>query len=623
MVMKRTAIRNMLTASMVMLLACCIEDPNSNWTYGNQPGGNGSGSQSSSSGLIDLAELGSFTIEPDTSALNETESVPTDKSLPYYNSYIENNFESKFTTTVTFSANGAKVAGLANGDTITVNGSSVQVHAHNKGMVLKLQGECSNGSITIESEKKFQLLMSGLKLQSGSGPAVSIQNGNCFLVLENSNALSDDAAASYSDSLGNAVLYSRDDIRISGNGSLSVKAQNKLGKNALTTKDNLFIRPGINLNIECAGTAGHGIKAGDNITVMGGVINVQTGAAGCKAITTDANLAVAGGRITAITTGGVDNSDSSDPTGCSAIKADSTVQISGGMVYLKSTGQGGKGMSCDQEINISGGDIRIITSGSQYGSSSGGFGGGGFGGGGFGGGFGGGGSNGNTSTQGKVLPKGMKADGDILISGGSVMVRTSGTNAEGIESKSSYRQSGGYTAISAYDDGLNASATVSVSGGYLFSLSNGQGDGIDSNGSIQATGGVMIGIASTLGSEEGIDLENSTFTMSNATVISLGGGMGGMGGGMGSTYSGHYISTTISGKADTYMALMNGNAPMVVFKLPRTYSSANLKLSHPELRSGSYQLMSSCTPQGGSTWMILHEGATGIEGGSSTTVTSN
>jgi len=109
--------------------------------------------------------------------------------------------------------------------------------------------------------------------------------------------------------------------------------------------------------------------------------------------------------------------------------------------------------------------------------------------------------------------------------------------------------------------------------------------------------------------------------MSNATVIGLGGGMGGMGGGMGSTYSGRYIETTISGNADAYMALTDGDSPLVVFKLPRTYSSGKLLLSHPDLKSGSYKLLSSCTPEGGSTWMILYEGATGIQGGTSSSVT--
>ncbi len=99
--------------------------------------------------------------------------------------------------------------------------------------------------------------------------------------------------------------------------------------------------------------------------------------------------------------------------------------------------------------------------------------------------------------------------------------------------------------------------------------------------------------------------------------------MGGGGMGMGSRYDGHYLSTTLSGEAGSYIALTDGSTPMLVFQLPRTYSGASVLLSAPSLKSGSYQLCSGTTPQGGSLWMNLYEGATSVSGGSSATVKAN
>lgn len=578
---------------------------------GNTPGG------SSSSGLMDLGELSSFTVELNRTTLSESETIPVSDTDEYYNSYIENNFEAKKTTTITFNGSAdATIDGLISGDTIDVKGGNVEVHAHSKGFVLSIKGATENGSLKVYSDKKFSLLMNGVSITNPEGSAINIQNGNCFVVLQSDNSLTDGTSATYisqavtpdyaalvANEDNKAVFFSEDDLRFSGSGSLTINAQNSKGKAALSSDDAIFIRPNTNISISCGSGAGNGIKANDDICIKGGVLNIQVAAAGKKGLSSDALLNIFGGRTTAITTGGVDATDASDPTGCAGIKADSILTIAGGELYLKSTGQGGKGISCDDVINITGGKIRIITEGSKYGTSSN---------------NGWGRPGGQSSSDNTVSPKGIRGDKDVNISGGDIMVRTSGSNAEGIESKASLKFSGGKTAVSAYDDGLNAATSISISDGYVFSISTGEGDGIDSNGSISATGGTLIGIASTMGSEEGIDLENSTFTISNANVISIGGNMMGMG----ARYSGHYISTNVSGNQGEYVALCNGDKPLLVFALPRTYSNGHLLASTSSLSSGTYTLKANVAPTGGTTWMNFYEGATSVSGGSSTNVTA-
>ena len=616
--MKRVEFFCITGLALALMLSCTEENPY-NFTPNNPGGDNdpgGQGGQGSTSGLMDLGELSDFVVELNTDALQEEETIPDSEDDIHFTDYVENNFNEKTVADIVLSnQSDAAVTGMPDADTVSVDGNNVEIHTHSKGLTLRVSGTTSSGSLKIYSEKKFRLLLSSADITNPEGAAINIQDGNCFVTLEGTNKLSDGSSASYipsaitpdyKDSAYNedmkAVLFSEDDIRFNGGGSLVVTSNNIQGKAGIASDDAIFIRPNTNLQVTCGSKAGNAIKANEGVCVKGGVMNLTTAGAGCKGLSSNANMDIDGGRIIIVTSGGVDNSVSSDVKGSAAIKVDSVLNICGGELRLKSTGQGGKGISCDGDINISGGTLRILTSGSQYSSGKQ-----------TGMNPGGGQSSGNSS----VSPKGIKGDSNITISGGDIMVRTSGSNAEGIESKATLLFTGGHTAVSAYDDGLNASKAINITGGYVFAVSTGQADGIDSNGSISATGGTMIGVASTLGSEEGIDLENSTFTMSNATVMSFGSGSMSMG----ARYSGHYISTSVSGSAGSVYALCNGNDAMVVFALPRQYSNGKLLLSAPALLDGTYTLKSDVSVSGGSNWMNLYENAT-ISGGTSQSVTA-
>jgi len=567
------------------------------------PGGMSGGS---SGDLMTFDELSNFSVEVNTAALSEQENIPTDDTDEYFNEYIENNFSQKNTTSIVFNGTSdAKVTGVVSGDTVNINKGNVEVHAHSKGLTIKVSGSTSNGSLKIYSEKKFSLELQDADITNTEGSAINIQNGNCFLVVNGTNTLSDASDATYSHPETEdmkAVLFSEDDIRISGSGSLSVTANNKVGKSAISCDDAIFIRPNTNIRVISKESAGNGIKVNENLVIKGGVLNVETSAAGSKGLSSDAYMTIEGGRTTVITTGGVDKSNSSDPSGCAAIKCDTTLNIKGGELHLKSTGQGGKGISGDETINISGGKVYVITEGNQYGTSSSSMG-------------GPGGWGQSSSSSNSVSPKGIRCDKNINISGGDIFVRTNGSNAEGIESKATLTFSGGNTAALAYDDGFNAKE-INISGGKALAISSGNCDGMDSNGTITATGGVLIGVASTLNSEDGIDCE-STFTIQNATVIGL--SAGGMGSGR---VSGSYIYTTISGSAKDYVSLCDGSDPLVTFQLPRTYNSGRLLLGAPSLKSGSYTLRTGITLSGGTLWMNYLDGCKSISGGSSTSVTS-
>jgi len=585
------------------MLSSCINDfAQERWDEGNIPGAN----SSTSGDIADFGELSSFTVEFNTSPLTETETIPSDETDTYYNEYIENNFSQKNVTEITFNGTSdATVSGLVKGDTINVSKGHVEVHSHAKGLTLRVSGTTTDGSLKIYSEKKFSLELSDAQITNPSGSAINIQNGNCFVVLKGSNILADGSSATYThpdDEDEKAVFFSEDDLRFSGTGMLSVNADNQLGKECISSDDAIFVRPNTNLLLTSGKSAGSGMKANDAIVVKGGVLNIETAAKASKGLSSDSYMLIDGGRTTIITTGGVDVTNASDPSGCAAIRCDSILDIKSGELRLKSTGQGGKGISSDIAVNIAGGQLYIITEGSQYGTSAsstnpwGGWG-------------------SSQSSSETVSPKGIRCDQDITISGGDIMIRTYGTNGEGIESKTTLTFSGGNTAVLAYDDGFNAK-TINISGGKALAVSTGNCDGIDSNGTINATGGVLIGVASNLNSEDGIDTE-STLTVTNATVIGL--SLGGMGFGR---VNGNYISTTVSGNRGDYVSLCDGDTPLVTFWLPRSYNNGKLIISTPTMKAGSYTLKTAVTTQGGSLWMNLLENPTSIAGGTSASVTA-
>ena len=120
-----------------------------------------------------------------------------------------------------------------------------------------------------------------------------------------------------------------------------------------------------------------------------------------------------------------------------------------------------------------------------------------------GGGFPGGG--GSSSSYWKGIPKGIKVEGNITINSGHVSSYCSQTSgdptAEAIESKASIFIKGGEVEANSYDDAINCQTSLEVSGGKVWAYARGN-DGIDCNGSsTKFSGGYVV----AAGTEEAID----------------------------------------------------------------------------------------------------------------------
>lgn len=163
-----------------------------------------------------------------------------------------------------------------------------------------------------------------------------------------------------------------------------------------------------------------------------------------------------------------------DTSGTAGVKADQLFEMNDGVLTITNSGRGGKGISCDGPAYFRGGAVTITVTGQNFGSSGGG------------GGWGGWGSSNNS-----VGAKGIKADGNIEISGGTIVVTAS--NHEGIETKGTLTISGGEVYSQSSDDAINSASTMTIEGGYVCAYSTGN-DGIDANGNCYIKGGVVYAI---------------------------------------------------------------------------------------------------------------------------------
>jgi hypothetical protein len=437
----------------------------------------------------------------------------------------------------------------------TVSGAHVSIDQTNTKAVdddeitYVLSGETSDGSLTLDGSYKCTVSLAGVTLTNPSGPAINISNKKRIQVSAKAgtdNTLSDGADANES---WKGCLYSKGQIQLQGKGSLTVygntshaiKSGDYITVKNLTLNVKSAVGDGISCNkyfvmnsgivtisgvgddgIQCdleddddvtAETTDHEDENSGNIYIQGGTLNISTSAAGSKGIKAVGTLYINETSATTIVTvtnsGSVDTSDSSDLVASACLKSDKAIDISGGTLSLTNSGQGGRAINSDGTLTISGGNIDAKAQGSNYGSS------------GQGGGFPGG-WGGNGSSSNHKYAKGVKADGDITIKGGTLNVYSK--NHEGLESKGTITISDGQVYVQASDDAINAASHLTISGGYVCGYSTGN-DGIDANGNCYIKGGLVYAIG-TSSPEVAIDANTESgykLYVTGGTIIAIGG----------------------------------------------------------------------------------------------------
>lgn len=332
-----------------------------------------------------------YTIEPaavelDFSDLAEAPDVPvTDENDSAYNDYVENSPWNKVIS-IAFDGESATVTGSVPGVAIQRDGAHLTIMNMSGPVKFVVSGKTANGSLKFYGDKRFQILLSGAEITNPNGAAINCQGSKTlYVVLDDGtvNRLQDGSSYTVVDEEDQkAALFSEGQIIFSGHGELSVIAT---GRGGIRSDDYIRIRPGVKIHVNSS--ALDGLRANDGIIVDGGVINIETSGHGAKGVRSDGEMTVNGGRIIAICTGDTRITTEEgivDTTACAALYCDTLLTVNAGTLKFKATGDGGKGLNGNGDVNIKGGTMVNVA----------------------------------TGTRDLKKPKGVKLDGSLAISGG-------------------------------------------------------------------------------------------------------------------------------------------------------------------------------------------------------------
>ncbi len=487
------------------------------------------------------------------------------------------------TVQIVFTPGGAQVSGDEN-NTIRVEGNHVTVkNASAQKVLYELSGAAQDGSLKLYSSARQAIVLNGVNLTNPKGAAINNQGKKkCFVVVNGNNTLTDGTtyALTPDGEDDKAAFFSEGQLVFSGDGNLTVNAK---GKSGIVSDDYVAFTEEPVINV--ISDAGHGIRGKKAVVISGGNIGITVSADMKKGIVADSLVRINGGNIVINITGSAaqDNKDS-DYKGTAGIKADQAFEMNGGTLDIASWGTGGKGISGDNTACFNGGTVRINTLGAGYGSSQ-------------------GWRMGPPQMMGQnsnsVSSKGIKFDGDVTFSGGSVTVACA--SAEAIESKGDIVVSGGEIyGYSAQDDAINSKGTFTIEGGKVcaYSLRN---DGLDANGDLYIKGGLVYAIGTGM-PEMAIDANTEgghRLYVEGGTIMTIGGLEGGA-----SLTQNCWQSS--SWNRNTWYSLKVGN-DVIAFKTPTQGGTPMVVSSatEPELKqsvnvSGGTSLLGGMVVTGGS-----------------------
>lgn len=457
---------------------------------------------------------------------------------------------------------------------------------HLPDVLIEVSGQCDDGQLTVDADTTFTLRFSGLSLKSSHAPAilstskhaveVEITDGTSNFLEDAPTYTIDSEEGSY-----NGCFHSEGTSTFSGRGFLTVSGHHK---HAIYSKKSIVfhecniivdkaksdaIHAGKNVSVSHTqltlnGMGQDGMDAGKHITIQDSKLSATVSSDAAKGIKCTEDLKVERTDIQMSASGGIRNKDG-DISYCTLMKSGGNTTFLDSDMKLVHSGNGGKCISCDGNMIISGGKYFLETSGDggEYFSvtaendyftpkciavdsilkiesgtisctSSG---------------LGGKGivageclDIGKKDTEGPVIdittsgmcildneeederngcPKAIKCSDIIYINSGRITCTTFHTGGEGIESMKSIKINGGTITCNTFDDGINAANGITVNAGYIYcnSINN---DGLDSNGIITINGGTIKAISQHR-FNECLDAEEHQIIINGGTIFGISG----------------------------------------------------------------------------------------------------
>lgn len=363
--------------------------------------------------------------------------------------------------TVKISDNGEGVSGAAEEKDSEMGDSSGCVITISEEGSYILSGTLSNGQIVIEAEDsdKIQLVLNGVTLNCDTSAAIYVKRADkvfVTLAADSENTLSNkEEFLAVDENNVDAVIFSKEDLTLNGNGRLMVNAAYGHG---IVSKDDLVITSG---TYEIT-AADHALAGKDSVRIADGTFSLISGKDGIHAeYKSDTDTETISDE-----TADSENTGNNTEKG-NAEAAEDTVKgfiyIAGGEFQIAGSGDG---MDASSLLQVDDGTIQVETNGSQAETN---------------------GNQAETNGSGTedASTKGIKASGNLLISKG-VFVIDSADDA--MHSNSSIVVLDGNFQLSSGDDGIHADAAVTIGGGEI--VVSESYEGIEGK-TIEVTGGTI------------------------------------------------------------------------------------------------------------------------------------
>jgi len=234
----------------------------------------------------------------------------------------------------------------SNSKVVKLNNESITI---NKEGTYILSGTISNGQLVVDATNtsKIKIVLNGVTINNDTSAAIHVKQADkVFITTAKGSVNTLSNKSEFVNKTGeeiDAVIYSKDDISLNGEGTLNINA---VYGNGIVSKDDLVISSG-SYNITAKN---HGLRGKDAVKIGGGTINVK---AGKDAIHAENNDDTSKGYI--YVSGGDINLESESD----AMDAMSLLQVDGGNITISS---GDDGMHSDDKLIVKGGKVDILKS---------------------------------------------------------------------------------------------------------------------------------------------------------------------------------------------------------------------------------------------------------------------
>jgi hypothetical protein len=498
--------------------------------------------------------------------------------------------------TVKITLNGSTIT--ADSAAVTVDGSTATITAAG---TYSLSGSLTDGQIIVDTadEATVHLILNGADMTNFTGAPLYIANAEEVVIVladGSQNTLTDGSAYVFADAEEdepNAALFSKADLTIYGNGSLTVNGNYNDG---IASKDGLVIAGGTitvnaiddgirgkdylivkdaNITVTAQGdglkadneedatlgyiaiesgvvtitAVGDAIQAQTDVLITDGQFNLQSGGGSSSVIDETASAKGIKGVVNVNIDGGTFTINSADD----AIHSNGSIVVNNGTFALTS---GDDGLHADATLTINDGDIQIIDSYEGIESAV------------------------ITINGGNIHV--TSSDDGLNVAGGN---DASGTNmGPGFGGGGQRPRGGGPGQTMASQDTFNYTGSyyLYINGGYI--VVDAAGDGVDVNGAIEMTDGVVLVNGPTEQMNGALDYD-AGFKITGGFFVAVGSAGMAQAPGAASTQNSLLLNFNGTGAAGTLIHIQSSDGTEILTFAP-TKQFQSIAFSSPELVSG-------------------------------------